>query len=519
MIIKLLSDSKQIMWDEEEDLTKYKAHALIDEKEYYIFSIESPRGSEIWLKDSLSNREINTGDLFDMVYSFWRRSSVFKDYGKAGEVLLFDGNGIFNIIYFNANDVLTYDEKFNDFKILAKFIEADINLIKYLSEYLNKKEFLEVDLDLWKLVEIPEFLHNLFAKLRGKLELNFLKILTDNDAQFLSKHIGELELMNLVNISDISADYLSQHIGNLDLIRLESVTDITADHLSKHAGLLNLKNLENISKEGITYLLNHRGAIICKSKLYNAYRERYSSVVNYEKILFNDNDLSFIYLNIAPVNGICVDFIKNIDSSLDVVLDKRNTIPITDFLQALDLSSADILNLFKIHYSKIKNTKESLSQALGKRFFENVYRCWTEDFVDEETGDVVSIERNELLFNVNEVISTSAIEVISELQNETIYVLETISKQSEILFNSMLKGNAQNNIEAIQKLYRLINLEDPANDEISKEFAERFASGATINLGSEARKSLNNLLNISETRGDGLYKSDYIEIVKYLISN
>ena len=518
MIIKLLSDSKQIMWDQEEDIEKCKAHVLLDENEYFIYTILASRGCEIWLEDPIKYGEITSGELYDIIYAFWcRDTTIFEKSGKKGEIYFFDDYEIFPIQYFNYDGDFVYNKDLNDFNILAELIKADPNAIKYLDKYLNEKEFLEGDLDLWELEKIPEILYNIISKLRGSLTLESVETLTDDLALVLSKQRGDLNLPGIKSIADTAAEYLSKHLGSINLSGLESVSDISADHLSKHIGILNLERLENISKEAVICLLNHKGSIICRGEFYNEYRKCHNSSVKYDKVVFKEYDLSIIYLNIVPQNGICIDFIKNADFSLDVVLGKNNAIPIMDFLQAFELSSIEILNLFNIHFSQIKNNKESISQSLGKRFAERVCRNWTEDFVNEDSGEKVSIERTELLYNVNDVITNKAIEVILELPIENILILDSTSNQSEVYFKSKLRGSANSFMEGQNRLYKAINSEDAWHDEATKEFAESFASGTAIDLGSEARKSLNNLLKISESRGVGLYKSDYIEIVRYLI--
>jgi len=526
MIIQFLSNSYVNDWKIDEDTNKYfekyETHVLIDEREYYVYSIDSSDGSKIWLKDLRTNTEIREGEFFNMVETIWcdDSRSYIHDNGKEGEVLLYNGDEVFYVIFKDENDKLVCNSDFKEFKGIAELIKGDFNVIKYLGEFINNKEILEGDLDLSILEEVPDLLYKIISKLRGKLTLSSLKTLNDNTAQVLSKHIGVLDLSGIKSLSDNAADHLSQHSGNIDLSGLESISDNAANHLSKHVGVLNLEKLENISNKGIAFLLNHKGAILCKGELYSSHRKLNSTSIRYDKVLYDENNLSFIYLKIIPQNGICIDFIKNIDCTLEVILDKKNTIPITDFLKALGLNSIEILNLFNISYNEIKNDVRELKKWIDNRLAANICRTFMEDFIDEDTEEKITIERSELLYNVNDIISTSVAEQIVELPDERFYVLGDISvpEKYEIFINSALMGTAHNIKEAQEKLYRLINENDAVEKEIARNFSNNFSAGNTINLGMEARNILNDLLNKTESKEDGLYKSDYIEIVRFLIN-
>jgi len=518
MIIKLLSDSKETMWQEQWDLRKYETHVLIDEIEYEVYVVTSTRESKIWLCDSNSNNEITSGNIFDIIHDFWLEdTTIFERDGKKEEVYYFDGYKIFSIRYTNSNKVLDYNSELNDFKKLSELIREDINVIKYIDDYINEKEYLEGYLDLSKLTEIPETLFSIISKLRGRLELSSIETLTDKTALALSKHRGEIELSGIKSISDAAAEILSKHSSILDLSGLESISDISAEHLSNYTGILNLEKIDNISKEGISLLMNQKGSIICKGELYNEYRRKYNSSVRYEKNTFPEESVSFTYLNIVPQDGICLDIVITIDNKLYIILDKKKHLSITDFLQALGHTKIEILEMFNIPVIKVKNNRAELNLALGQKFAFSVLQTWTEDFVDEETLEVISVERSDLLYEVNEILSTKAIDKIIELPIEYFYLQETSSINSEILFNSFLEGTAHSFEEAQQLFYSKINESDPNDKNKLEGFINSYSTGESIDLGSEGRKSLNNLLNISESSGNSLNKNDYIEIVKYLM--
>jgi hypothetical protein len=520
MIIKILSDSKQILWQEQWDLTKYETNVIIDEIEYIVYAIASTRGSEVCIYNPISNKEIYNGDLFDLVNGFWHcDTTIFEGGGKTGEVFLFDGYEIFPIQYFNYDSDFVYNKDLNDFSKLAELIKTDPNAIKYLDKYLNEKEFLEGDLDLWELKEIPDLLKNIFSKQRGKLNLSSVEILSDEEALALSKHRGELILCGLRSIEEVVVDRLSKHSGILDLSGLEEISDISAKYLSNYEGILSLESLHTFSETAISSLLESKGIIICQGQLYNEYRKKYADSIRSEKICLDESNLSISYFSIVPQLGICIDFIKNIDNKIYVVFDRKSKISISDFLLAFGFSILDILYLFNVSFIQIRNNREALEKELGQKFATKIYRRWVEDFVDEDTEEVFSLERSEEIFNINEKLTEDSIQNLIELPIEYIYLQSDTSINFDLYLKSCVIGRATNIIEAQQLLYRSMLNKDADDNQTAEEFAKSYSDGQAINLGPEARKKLNEILSITTPRANGLYLEDYIQIMKYLISN
>jgi len=520
MIIKLLSDSKQFLWQEQWDLTKYETNVLIDEIEYIVYAIASTRGSEVWLYNQISNKEIYNGDLFDLVDGFWHcDTTIFEGGGKTGEVFLFDGFEIFPIQYFNYDGDFVYNKDLNDFNKLAKLIKVDLNAIKYLDKYLNEKEFLEGDLDLRELEEIPDFLNNIFSKQRGNLDLSSVEILSDEEALALSKHRGELILSGLRSIEDGVADRLSKHSGILDLSGLEEISVISAKYLSNYEGILCLENLQTISETAISSLLESKGYIICQGQLSNEYRKKYADSIRCEKIFFDENNFSISYFSIVPRLGICLDFIKNIDNKIYIIFDRKCKISIIDFLQAFRFSQLYILNLFNVSFVQIRNNREDLEKGLGQKFATKIYRKWIEDFVDEDTEEVISLKRSEEIYNVNEKLTKGSIETLIELPIEYIYLHSDTSLNFDLYLKSYAIGRASSIIEAQQLFYRSILMKDPDDNQTAEEFVKSYSDGQAINLGKEARNNLNSLLNLTTLQDNRLRLNDFIEIIKYLIKH
>jgi hypothetical protein len=520
MIIKLLSDSKQISWEDDGDIDSYMTHILIDEKEYIINCTVSSSGSYISLKDLLSKQEIYSGTLFNLIQKLWYKdSSIFESEGKLGEVFLFDGYNISSIIHISDNNELVYSSDLGNKNYISELIQKDFNVVKYITEYLNEKLYTEIDLDLSDLNKIPEILKEFIAKQRGKLDLSSLEMLSVKEANELSKHCGELILSGLISIEDGVADKLSKHSGILDLSALDEISDISAKYLSKYEGILCIENLQTISDTAISSLLDTKGIIICQGQLYNEYRKKYADSIRYEKIYFPEKNLSISYLSIIPHDGICLDFIKNIDNIIYVVLDKKNRISITDFLQAFEYSELDILNLFNVPFVQIKNQREELEKEIGSKFATKIYKKWVEDFVNEDTEEVISLEQCEEIYNINEKLTRDSIQTLIELPIEYIYLQSDTSINIDLYLKSYLIGITTTIVEAQQLFYKSILFKDAYDNQIAEEFAKNYSDGKAVNLGPEGRKKLNKQLDITSNQSDGLYLEDYMSIIKYLIAN
>ena len=482
----------------------------------------STSGSEIWLKDSLTNKEISSGELFEDIESIWHSdSSTFEGDSKKDEVYFYDGVELKTIIYYDENNNIlklwvSDFHKWGENDVI-KLATLDLNILDYVKEYISYDKIYFIDLDFWQLHYIPKF--TLIPKLRGILKLILLQASTNDEALLLSKHRGELILSGLTSIEEGVADRLSKHFGILDLSALEEISDISAKYLSKYQGILSLENLQTISETAISSLLETKGIIICQGQLYNEYRKKYADSIRSEKMFFDENNLSISYFSIVPQLGISLDFIKNIDNIIYVVFDRKSKISITDFLQAFGFSILDILNLFNVSFVQIRNNREDLEKELGQKLATKIYKRWIEDFVDEDTEEVISLERSEEIYNVNEKLTRGSIERLIELPIEYIYLQSDTSINFDLYLKSCIIGIATNIIEAQRLFYRSMLNKDADDNQTAEEFVKSYSDGQAINLGPEARKKLNETLCITTPRANGLYLEDYIQIINYLIAN
>lgn len=496
----------------------YRSEVLYKSEKYFIEYLDSNQTVDYKIFNS-SNKIISSGDAYDFFSDIIENiPSLFKD-SEAGDVYLYEDDDVIQI-HINENGNNNKIEGSNlSTEIKLSYIEKDIYLIKYFQEFIRSNNIIEGDLDLYDLEKIPELLLELISKLKGTLDLSSVQILSEQDILALSKHRGELILGGLKSIEDGVADMLSKHSGILDLNGVEEISVISAKCLSNYKGILNPENLQTISETAISSILESKGIIICQGQLFNEYRKKYADSIRYEKMFLDESNSSISYFSIVPQLGTCLDFIKNIDNKIYVVFDRKSKISITDFLQAFGFSNLDILNLFNVSFVQIRNNREDLEKELGQKFATKIYRRWVEDFIDEDTGDVFSLERSEVIFNANEELTENSIQSLLEIPIEFIFLHNDSSINSKLYFKSFAIGRASNIFEAQHLLYRSILIKDADDNQTAEEFVKSYSDGQAINLRPEARKKLNDILSITTPRANGLYLEDYIQIIKYLIAN
>jgi DNA-directed RNA polymerase subunit beta len=183
-------------------------------------------------------------------------------------------------------------------------------------------------------------------------------------------------------------------------------------------------------------------------------------------------------------------------------------------------SDKAILNLFDLA-EEIPADKKSLKKAIGRKLAARVLRKWTEDFVDEDTGEVVTIERNEIILERDIVLEEENIDLILEAEAETVILQrEDIEVDYSIIYNTLQKDPSSSEIEAVQYIYRQLRGTDPPDDETARGIIDKlFFSDKRYNLGEVGRYKINRKLK-QETAKDTLVltKEDIILIVKYLVN-
>jgi DNA-directed RNA polymerase subunit beta len=202
-------------------------------------------------------------------------------------------------------------------------------------------------------------------------------------------------------------------------------------------------------------------------------------------------------------------------------IDRKKKFPVTTLLRAIGFESdKDILDIFGLS-EEVKVSKAGLKRVIGRKLAARVLRTWIEDFVDEDTGEVVSIERNEVILERDTVLAEEHIDVIVEAGVKSI-ILNAESENGisyDVIYNTLQKDTSNNGKEALEVIYRQLRNADPPDEETARGIIERlFFSDKRYDLGEVGRYRINKKLEIDtpmEVRV--LTKEDIISIIKYLI--
>ncbi len=223
---------------------------------------------------------------------------------------------------------------------------------------------------------------------------------------------------------------------------------------------------------------------------------------------------------VIPFKGAWMEFATDINNVMYAYIDRKKKFPVTMLLRAIGFETDnDILNLFGMA-DEVKADKRSLKNAVGRKLAARVIRSWTEDFVDEDTGEVVSIERNEVLLDRDTELTEDDIETITELEVETIFLQkEDAGGDYTIIYNTLNKDTSNSEIEAVQHIYRQLRSTDaPDNDTARGIIDKLFFSDRRYDLGEVGRYKINRKLGFDlDIDKKVLRREDIIEIIKYLV--
>ncbi|MBQ0084892.1 MAG: DNA-directed RNA polymerase subunit beta [Prevotella sp.] len=224
---------------------------------------------------------------------------------------------------------------------------------------------------------------------------------------------------------------------------------------------------------------------------------------------------------IIPFKGSWIEFATDINDVMYAYIDRKKKLPVTTLLRAIGYETdKDILQIFDLA-EEIKVNKTTLKKYVGKKLAGQVLRTWTEDFVDEETGEVSSIERNEILFDRETMITDENINEIIDSGAHTILVHrdDTIAQEYSIIFNTLHKDPTRTSLEAVKYIYRLLRNTEPADDTTAKEvITNLFFSDKRYDLGDVGRYRINKKLHLdTDIDVRVLTNEDIVEIIKYLI--
>jgi len=224
---------------------------------------------------------------------------------------------------------------------------------------------------------------------------------------------------------------------------------------------------------------------------------------------------------IIPFRGSWIEFATDINNVMYAYIDRKKKLPVTTLLRAIGLESdKDIIQIFDLA-EEIPVTKTSLKESIGRKLAARVLNSWVEDFVDEDTGEVVSIERNDVIVDRGTVLSEDQIDAIIASGAKTILLeKENVSSTDYgIIFNTLAKDSSNSEKEAIQYIYRQLRNAEPPDDASAREvITNLFFSEKRYDLGEVGRYRINKKLGL-ETSMDVkvLTREDIIAIIKYLI--
>ncbi len=224
---------------------------------------------------------------------------------------------------------------------------------------------------------------------------------------------------------------------------------------------------------------------------------------------------------IIPFKGSWIEFATDINNVMYAYIDRKKKLPVTTLLRAIGFETdKDILQIFNLA-EEVKVNKANLKKVLGRKLAARVLKSWVEDFVDEDTGEVVSIERNEVILDRETVLEAEHIDEIIEsgVQSILIHHEEASASDYSIIFNTLQKDPCNSEKEAVLYIYRQLRNADPADDASAREVINNlFFSEKRYDLGEVGRYRINKKLGLStDIDVRVLTREDITEIIKYLV--
>ena len=223
---------------------------------------------------------------------------------------------------------------------------------------------------------------------------------------------------------------------------------------------------------------------------------------------------------VIPFKGAWMEFATDINNVMYAYIDRKKKFPVTTLLRAIGYETdKDILELFGMA-DEVKGDRKTLDANLNRRLAARVLRSWTEDFVDEDTGEVVTIERNEVVLDRDSVLDEDNANMIIEMGIKTVFLQkEEVSGDYSIIYNTLNKDTSNSELEAVQHIYRQLRGSDAPDDETARGIIEKlFFSDKRYDLGEVGRYKINRKLGIDiNLNTKVLSKEDIISIIKYLV--
>ncbi len=224
---------------------------------------------------------------------------------------------------------------------------------------------------------------------------------------------------------------------------------------------------------------------------------------------------------IIPFKGSWIEFATDINNVMYAYIDRKKKLPVTTLLRAIGYEGdKDILEIFDLA-DEVKVTKTALKEVVGKKLAARVLKTWVEDFVDEDTGEVVSIERNEIIIDRETVIEDEHVHEIIDSGADTILVHKESQNQSDysIIYNTLQRDPCNSEKEAVLHIYRQLRNSEPPDEATARDVIDKlFFSDKRYDLGEVGRYRINKkLLLNTDMDTKVLTKEDITEIIKYLI--
>ena len=234
---------------------------------------------------------------------------------------------------------------------------------------------------------------------------------------------------------------------------------------------------------------------------------------------YHANGTKLYYSRIIPFKGSWMEFTTDINNVMYAYIDRKKKLPLTTLLRAIGYESdKEILQIFDLA-EEVKVSKAALKKVEGRTLAARVLNTWFEDFVDEDTGEVVSIERNEIILDRETVLEKEHLDIILDSGVKSILIHKENSNEFSIIQNTLQKDPTNSEKEAVEYIYRQLRNADAPDEETARGIIEKlFFSEQRYSLGEVGRYRLNKKLglNIPETT-EVLTKEDIIAIVKHLI--
>ena len=236
---------------------------------------------------------------------------------------------------------------------------------------------------------------------------------------------------------------------------------------------------------------------------------------------FHANGTKLYSARVIPFKGSWIEFATDINSVMYAYIDRKKKLPVTTLFRAIGYErDKDILEIFDLA-EEIKVSKANLKKYYGRKLAARVLNTWHEDFVDEDTGEVVSIERNEIVLDRDTEVDKDNVEEIIESGVKTILIHKEITQQGEyaIIHNTLQKDPTNSEKEAVEHIYRQLRNAEPPDEETARGIIDKlFFSDQRYNLGDVGRYRMNKKLGLDIGMDKQvLTTEDIITIIKYLI--